>query len=60
MAHVAAREQVYQYPCDERADVVILDCRNNKYDSRIIKGLEKRGYYVKEYEEDFYVILYKE
>ena len=60
MAHVAAREQVYQYPCEERADVVILDCRNNKYDSRVIRGLQKRGYTIKEEVEDFYVILIKE
>ena len=60
LAHVAAREQVYQYPCEERADVVILDCRNNRYDSRVIRGLEKRGYAIKEYEEDFYIILIKQ
>lgn len=60
MAHVSAREEVYQYPCDEKTDVIVLDSRNGRYDQRIINGLRKRGYTVKEEVDDFYIILTKE
>lgn len=59
-AHVANRTNVYEYPSDELSDIIILDSRNNKYDSRVIKGFLKKGYTVVDEEKDLYVILGKE
>lgn len=56
-SHVANRKVIHEYPSNKMANVVVLDCRNNRYDSRVIKGFQKRGYVVQDEVEDFYVIL---
>ena len=56
-SHVANRKIIHEYPSNKIANVVVLDCRNNRYDSRVIKGFQKRGYVVQDEVEDFYVIL---
>ena len=56
-SHLANRKVVYEYPSKRHTDVIVLDCRNDRYDSRVIKGFKKRGYVVLEEVKDFYVIL---
>lgn len=55
--HLANRKNIYEYPAKNNVDVIVLDCRNGKYDSRLIRGYQKRGYKVSVKVEDYCVIL---
>lgn len=56
-SHLANREIIYEYPSNKITNIVVLDCRNDRYDSRVIKGFRKRGYVILDEVKDFYVIL---
>ena len=56
-SHLANRKVIYEYPSNKIANVVVLDCRKDRYDSRVINGFRKRGYVILDEVRDFYVIL---
>ena len=57
VAHLSDRTEIQEYYYGVEADVIVLDCRNNKYDSRIVNGMTKRGYTIKDELTNYYVIL---
>ena len=57
LAHVSARDEVYAYPSDEEADIILLDSRDGQYNSNVIEQFREKGYYVKEQKKDLYVLL---
>ena len=59
VAHLSARDEIREYRYGVEADIIVLDCRNNKYDSRIINGMVENGYSIKSQLDNYYVILEK-
>lgn len=57
LTHVSARDEVYEYPSDEEADIILLDSRGGQYNSDVIEQFREKGYYVKEQKKDLYVML---
>lgn len=57
VSHLSNRTEIEEYYYGVEADVIVLDCRNNKYDSRIINGMTKKGYTIKDQLTNYYVIL---
>ena len=59
VAHLSNRDDIREYHYGVEADVIVLDCRNNKYDSRIVDGMVKKGYTITSELNNYYVILEK-
>ncbi len=57
VSHLSNRMEIEEYYYGVEADVIVLDCRNNKYDSRIVNGMTQRGYTIKEELSNYYIIL---
>ena len=57
IAHLSDRAEIEEYYYGVEADVIVLDCRNNRYDSRIVNGMVKRGYTIDGQIPGYYIIL---
>lgn len=57
IAHLSNRSEIDEYYYGAEADYIVLDCRDNRYDSRIVNGLVKKGYEIKSQHKNHYVIL---